>query len=61
MVGTPSPQPPICISRTSLTWTPDGELANDDLQEVLARLAAVDAYGPELRRREQLPREDDSC
>jgi hypothetical protein len=61
MVGTHSPQPASCISRTCLNWTPDGELAKDDLQEVLARLAAVDADGPELRSPERSPWEDNPC
>lgn len=56
-----SPQPSSHISRTCLNWTPDGELAKDDLQQVLARPAAVDTYGPELMRRERSPREDDLC
>jgi hypothetical protein len=62
MVGTQSPQPSSsAISRTCMNWTPDGELAKDDLQQVLARLAAVDAYGSELSRCKQHHREDDSC
>ena len=43
MIRTHDPQSTPCISRTSLKWTAEGELARDDLQQVLARLAAVDA------------------
>lgn len=32
-------------SRTCLTWTPDGELAEEDHHDILARLAAIDPFG----------------
>lgn len=34
---------PTCLGRTCLHWSPDGELDREDLQRVLARLAASDA------------------
>lgn len=38
-----------CPCRTCLTWTPDGELASEDQNDILASLAAVDPYGQRLR------------
>ncbi|MEB3257584.1 MAG: hypothetical protein VKN83_04600 [Cyanobacteriota bacterium] len=49
MTGTHIHQLTSCLSRTCLRWTPEGELERDDLQQILARLAAVDGYGTELR------------
>lgn len=50
MSGTHTSPPTRCLNRTSLRWTPEGELDKDDLQQVLARLAAVDHCGAELWR-----------
>lgn len=49
MIPTAVPQQTCCPSRTSLRWTPDGELASEDQHDILARLAAVDPYGQRLR------------
>ena len=48
MTGTHDPHRTSCLSRTSLRWTAEGELEREDLQQILARLAAVDGYGAEL-------------
>jgi hypothetical protein len=48
MTGTRTTQPTTYLSRTCLKWTAQGELERDELQQVLARLAAVDGYGAEL-------------
>lgn len=51
MAGTHSPQDITCLSQTCLRWTPEGELAREDFQHVLSRLAAVDRHGAELQVR----------
>jgi|GEM_PF-4377312 hypothetical protein len=50
MAGTKLPPDPTCLSRTCLKWTPEGELAKEDLRRVLARLAAAEGHRPELWR-----------
>ena len=38
-----------CLGRTCLRWTPDGELDQDDLRQVLVRLMAAEGEGSPLR------------